>query len=466
MIVPIQSRHQVLGVWSFVSSRFGHRYNSSDLALAQDIARRAASAIDNARLYQEAQEANRMKDEFLAVLSHELRSPLNAILGWTQMLRTRQFNESATARALETIERNARLQTQLIEDLLDVSRIIRGQLALNLRPISLVSVIEAAINTVRPTADAKGIKITPTLQSTVGLISADPDRLQQVVWNLLSNAIKFTPQGGRVEIRLNSVVGNAASRLYAQLQVTDTGKGISPEFIPHVFDRFRQADSTTTRSYGGLGLGLAIVRHLVELHGGTVRAESPGEGQGATFIVQLPLQEESRGEWETGTPTRRGVGEREREGISPAHLLSAPVTPMLSRPLSGLRVLVVDDEADTRDYLMTVLEEYGAQVTGAASASQALLNIEQISPDVLVSDVGMPGEDGYSLIRQVRALKSGQNASIPAVAVTAYARDEDCKKAIAAGFQMHLAKPVEPEQLVAVVATLTERQDIISASGV
>ncbi|HEY9831870.1 MAG TPA: PAS domain S-box protein [Stenomitos sp.] len=453
MIVPIQSRQQVLGVISFASSALKRRYNPTDLALAEDIARRAATAIDNARLYRDseaarnaAQEANRMKDEFLAILSHELRSPLNAILGWTQMLRTRKFGEAATARALETIERNARAQTQLIEDLLDVSRIIRGKLNLNIYPLNLASVIEAAMNTVGPAADAKGIHMEFISTAGTRLISGDAGRLQQVVWNLLSNAIKFTPQGGRVQVGLDS------THAHTQITVTDTGKGISPDFLPQVFDRFRQADSTTTRSYGGLGLGLAIVRHLVELHGGTVQAESLGEGQGATFIVQLPLLEPSK-------------DVSQSESLSPPYPLpNAPSSSELCsanstapHPLRGLRVLVVDDEADTRDFLSTVLELYGAQVRIAASVSQAISEIERLPPDVLVSDVGLPGEDGYSLIRKVRALTSERGGLIPAVAVTAYAREEDVKQAIAAGFQRHIPKPVESSQLVAVVAHLAGR---------
>lgn len=453
MIVPIQSRQQVLGVISFTSSASRRPYNSTDLALAEDIARRAATAIDNARLYRDseaarnaAQEANRMKDEFLAILSHELRSPLNAILGWTQMLRTRKFGEEATARALETIERNARAQTQLIEDLLDVSRIIRGKLNLNIYPLNLASVIEAAINTVRPAADAKGIQIEFIPTSETRLISGDAGRLQQVVWNLLSNAIKFTPQGGRVEVGLDS------TNAHTEIKVTDTGKGISPDFLPQVFDRFRQADSTTTRSYGGLGLGLAIVRHLIELHGGTVQAESLGEGQGATFIVQLPLVESSK-----------DVPPSDRSS-PPDQLPIAPISPEFrsannkaTTPLRGLRVLVVDDEADTRDFLSTVLELYGAQVRIAASVSQAISEIERLPPDVLVSDVGLPGEDGYSLMRKVRALTSDRGGLIPAVAVTAYAREEDVQRAIDAGFQRHIPKPVESMQLVTAVARLAGR---------
>ncbi len=476
MIVPIQSRQQVLGVISFAASESGRCYNSSDLALAEDIARRAATAIDNARLYRDseaarnaAQEANRMKDEFLAVLSHELRSPLNAILGWTQILRTRKLSDEATARALETIERNAKAQTQLIEDLLDVSRIIRGKLSLNIQPLNLASVIEAAMNTVRPAADAKGIQLEFIPTAKTELISGDADRLQQVVWNLLSNSIKFTPQAGRVEVRVDSDTKDRLERRYTQIQVIDTGKGISSEFLPHVFDRFRQADSTTTRSYGGLGLGLAIVRHLVELHGGTVQAESPGEGKGATFTVKLPLLEKSREVSQSrkiapppllpNTPiTSKPLP------ADPCNVANTPLSLSTSELLAGLRVLVVDDEADTRDYLITVLEESGAQVTGVASVRQAISEIEGWLPDILVTDIGMPGEDGYALIRQVRALAPEQGGLMPAVAVTAYASEEDAKRAIAAGFQVHLPKPVELPQLVTVLAHLAGRLDETNAT--
>jgi PAS domain S-box-containing protein len=441
MAIPLLSHGQVFGSISFIRIELGRRYNQADLALAEDIARRAATAIDNARLYREAQEANRLKDEFLAVLSHELRSPINAIVGWSQMLRTRKLNEATIDRALETIERNAKLQTQLIEDLLDISRIIQGKLDLNIHPLNLTSVIEAAINTVRPAAEAKGIQLQSPVTSAAELISGDANRLQQVVWNLLSNAIKFTPQGGRVEIRLDR------TNSHIQIQVTDTGKGISPSFLPYVFDRFRQADSSITRSHGGLGLGLSIVRQLVELHGGTVQAESPGEGQGATFTVKLPLITESSKAIKNGRPAE-------------SHFLtsSSPhsLTPSSPQPLTGLRVLVVDDEIDTREYLLTVLEEYGAEAIGVASVSQAILEIKHLLPDVLVSDIGMPDEDGYSLIRKLRALEVDQGAKIPAVAVTAYAREEDRQQAIAAGFQMHISKPIEPTQLVSVVASLAK----------
>ncbi|MBW4678548.1 MAG: PAS domain S-box protein [Microcoleus vaginatus WJT46-NPBG5] len=387
----------------------------------------------------EAEAANRIKDEFLAVLSHELRSPLNAILGWAQMLRTRHFSEATISRALETIERNARLQTQLVEDLLDVSRILRGKTRLNVMPVNVVSTIEGALDTMRPAAEAKAIKIERLLDPTVGLISADPGRLQQIVWNLLSNAIKFTPSGGCVTIRLE------AAGSMAQIQVSDTGMGIPDDFLPHVFEYFRQADGSTTRAHGGLGLGLAIVRHLVELHGGTIQAESPGEGQGATFTLLLPLLK------------RQPVEGRRQPAAENSPELSLSSSPPLL--LSNLRVLVVDDEADTRDYIVTALKQSGAEVTDAASVSAALSVFQRFQPDVLVSDIGMPGEDGYSLIRKVRALVVDQGGSIPAVALTAYAMDEDRRRVLEAGFQKHLAKPVDADELIQVVARLSRPRE-------
>ncbi|WP_276747972.1 PAS domain-containing hybrid sensor histidine kinase/response regulator [Chlorogloeopsis fritschii] len=378
----------------------------------------------------ELERASRMKDEFLAIVSHELRSPLNGILGWSRLLRTRRLSPDTTEQALAAIERNAQAQTQLIEDLLDISRIIRGQIRLNLRPTSLISAIGAALDTVSPTAQTKSIQIESRLNPNVGLVSGDPERLQQIVWNLLSNAVKFTPEGGRVEIRLERVDS------YAQIQVIDTGKGINPEFLPYVFVRFRQADATTTRTQGGLGLGLAIVQNLVELHNGTVSVTSKGEGQGATFTVKLPL---------LGTdsaPSQQELSiQRQTEWQTTLNL-------------QGLKILAVDDEADTREFLTTALSEYGANVTTAASTREALQILQLVKPDVLLSDIGMPGEDGYTLIRQIRQLPLEQCGQIPAAALTAYAREGDRLQALAAGFQMHVPKPVEPIQLLTVVAKL------------
>ncbi len=395
-----------------------------------------------------AESANRMKDDFLATLSHELRSPLNAMLGWLKLLRTRKFDETTTARALETVERNAKAQAQLVEDLLDVSRIIQGKLRLNVRPVELVPVIEAALDTVRPAAEAKSIRLQPVLDPAAEQVSGDSDRLQQIIWNLLSNAIKFTPKGGRVQIRLQRI------NSHVEIAVTDTGKGISPEFLPHVFERFRQADSSITRSYGGLGLGLAIVRNLVDLHGGSVDVESPGEGQGATFIVKLPL-----------IAVSRSVNESERVHPTVGGSLPFDGTPRLD----NLRILVVDDEADARELLVQILTECGAVVVAVKSADEVITALdEQTSEryDILISDIGMPENDGYTLLRRVRrceaacrqtSLPLSQGGRIPAVALTAYARTEDRKAALLAGFQAHVAKPVEPGELIAVIANLTGR---------
>ena len=371
-----------------------------------------------------AEKANRIKDEFLAVLSHELRSPLNPILGWSRLLQTRQLDDAQTTAALKTIERNARLQAELIEDLLDVSRILQGKLSLNVAPVVLSTTIQAAIETVRLAADAKMMQIQTVLEPEVSCVAGDANRLQQVVWNLLSNAVKFTPPEGRVAIRLEQVDSQA------QITVTDTGRGISPDFLPYVFDYFRQAEGATTRSVGGLGLGLAIVRQLVELHGGTIWAESPGEGQGATFTVRLPLM-----------PTQPTTSQA-----------SQPSEPQLD--LDGINALVVDDDADARALTTFLLEQYGATVTAVASAEEAFTAVTQIKPDVLVSDIGMPTVDGYMLIRQVRTLPLEQGGQIPAIALTAYAGESDGQRALAAGFQQHLAKPIEPAALIEAIASL------------
>ncbi len=375
---------------------------------------------------EQAENANRIKDEFLAVLSHELRSPLNPILGWTKLLRSRKFDEKAADRALETIERNAKLQTQLIEDLLDVSRILQGKMVLDTSAVNLAATIEAALETVRLAASAKDIQIHILLDSNVGNVWGDSNRLQQVIWNLVSNAVKFTPSRGWVEVRLEQVGGDA------QIQVRDNGKGISPEFLPHVFEYFRQADGTTTRTFGGLGLGLAIVRHLVELHGGSVLADSPGEGLGATFTVRLPLME-------TSPEVPQEV---------PSYSFG---------DLGGLHVLIVDDEADIRDLVAFILEQSGAEVTVATSASEALAALTQALPDVILCDIGMPEVDGYMLMRGLRALPSERGGLIPAIALTAYAGESNQKQALAAGFQLHISKPVEPEELVRAIAQLVAR---------
>jgi PAS domain S-box-containing protein len=420
---------------------------------------------------QEAEAANRIKDEFLAVLSHELRSPLNPILGWARLLRLGRLDAAKTRNALETIERNAQLQTQLIEDLLDVSRILQGKLGLTMATVDLSTVIDAALETVQLAAEAKSIEVRREARPASGhaeraspcpspfLVLGDAARLQQVVWNLLSNAVKFTPEGGWVEVRLEQIdrgvdgwMGERVDEYsplcpsthppihpltsYAQITVTDTGKGIHPDFLPYVFEYFRQADSTTTRKFGGLGLGLAIVRHLVELHGGTAEADSPGEGLGATFRVRLPL-------------VRPETQQTQAQDPAPAD--PHPAT------LAGLQILVVDDQPDARELITFMLEAAGATVTAAPSAAAALEIFPAVQPNLLVSDIGMPDLDGYDLMRQIRALPPNQGGQVPAIALTAYAGEINQQRAIAAGFQHHLAKPVELQALMGAIAALVER---------
>jgi PAS domain S-box-containing protein len=405
------------------------------VALARADAEQAAT--ENERLYREAQESSRLKDEFLATVSHELRTPLTAVLGWTHMLRTGQFNGDSTVKALETIERNARAQAQLIDDLLDISRIITGKLRIDVRPVNPNAFIEAAIEAVRPAAEAKGVRLQKIMDTSVVAVAGDPVRLQQVIWNLLANAIKFTPRGGRVQITLERV------NSHLEIAVSDTGQGIAPEFLPHVFDRFRQADQRTTRQHGGMGLGLAIVRHLVELHGGTVEAASAGEGQGATFTVYLPVAP---------------IYQMDTEGarVHPAARSSLPRYDCVER-LDGMKILVVDDEPDTRELLRRGLGQCGAEVTVVGSATEALEALRASPPDLLISDIGMPNVDGYDLIRQVRALPAEAGGASPAIALTAYARVEDRMQALRAGYQMHVPKPVELAELVTVAASLARR---------
>ncbi len=387
---------------------------------------------------QEAEAANRTKDEFLSTLSHELRTPLTAILGWTRMLSAGQIDEANRPRALETIERNAHAQQQLIEDILDVSRVISGKMRLEVRPLDLTTVIERAVDAVLPAAAAKEIRLQRVLDSGASMVSGDPARLQQVIWNLLTNAIKFTPKGGRVLVRLERV------NSHVEIIVSDNGQGIEADVLPFVFERFRQADSTSTRAHGGLGLGLAIVRHLVEMHGGIVEAESAGAGAGATFTVKLPL---------IAMRTAELALEQAR-----VHPTARERVPFHCPPeLAGLHILVVDDEEDTRNLVTAVLEKCAARVTATSSVAEAFALLKELRPDVLVSDLGMPKEDGYSLISRVRALPAEAGGRTPAVALTAYARVEDRLRVLRAGFQTHLPKPVEPAELVAVVANLAGR---------
>jgi signal transduction histidine kinase/CheY-like chemotaxis protein len=385
------------------------------------------------RARNDAEAANRIKDEFLATLSHELRTPLTSLLGWSSVLRESRRDEKVLVQGLEAIDRNARVQAQLIDDLLDVSRIVSGKLNLDVRPLDICAVTRAAINVVQPAAHAKGITLDYWSQPGLGAISADSARLQQIIWNLLSNAVKFTPHGGKINVRVERDGPNAT------VTVSDSGQGIDPEFLPRVFDRFRQADSSTTRSFGGLGLGLAIVRHLVELHGGTVSAESDGAGKGATFSASFPLLSDRT------------------EPITILH--SGEIHASDLRALDGLRVLLIDDESETREIISTVVERTGAEVKACTSAREALTELRQWRPDVILSDIAMPDEDGYSFIRRVRALPYNEGGATPAAALTAYAREEDRRLALAAGYQMHIAKPIGAGQLVTMIARLAGREN-------
>jgi PAS domain S-box-containing protein len=425
-VVPERDEHGAIVGWTATATDIDHQKRVEEAHAALLLREQEARA--------QLEAANRSKDEFLATVSHELRTPLNAILGWTRMLQNGAVEGGdRLQRALETIERNARMQTQLVDDILDVSRIIAGKLRVQVRHIDLRSVILSAVDAVRPAAEAKQVELVLDLHDGAGDFHGDPDRLQQVVWNLLSNGIKFTAGKGKVVVELRRLNG------YVEIAVSDTGMGIAPDFLPHVFDRFRQADSSITRMQGGLGLGLAIVRHLVEVHGGTVRAESEGEGKGARFTVRLPV---------------RDVQPDAHEDAAADGDAAAPKPVALAEPtsLSGVRVLVVDDDADARELLRVMLGNYGAEVIVATSADEALQLISRQAPDILVSDIGLPNEDGYALIRRVRSMPA--TARLPALALTAYATVADHRRALEAGFQRHVSKPVEPAELASVVAAM------------
>jgi PAS domain S-box-containing protein len=437
---PLMAQGQLLGTLSFASLTRTH-FQPEEIDLLQSTCEQMAIALERSNLItsiqqqaKQLQQANRIKDEFLAVLSHELRSPLNPILGWSKLLQNGKLDEAKTKQALKTIERNAKLQSELIEDLLDVSRILQGKLRLNVNSVNLATTMQAAIETVRLAAEAKSIAIEANLSSKQCCVLGDATRLQQVVWNLLSNAVKFSPSGGRVEVSLEQVEN------HARITVCDNGKGIAPEFLPYVFEYFRQEDGATTRKFGGLGLGLALVRQIVELHGGTVKAESAGEGKGAAFTVRLPLIES------------RELGVGRKENNTPSLL------PTAQHPLTGLQILVVDDDTDTREFQAFVLEQSGATVTAVSSGLEALQVLKRFIPDVLISDVGMADMDGYMLIQQIRLRPADQGRMILAIALTAYAGEFDQRKAIESGFQAHITKPVEPEQLIKAIVSLLEGQ--------
>ena len=440
MAVPMAVMGRIIGTIE-IQSYESRAYQQEHVTAMSMAANLTAVAIENIRLLKRessareaAEDSNRLKDEFLATVSHELRTPLTAILGWSRLLESGSLEDPVARQAIETIWRNAKAQAQIVDDILDVSRIITGNLYIDLHPIDLAPVVENAINVVRPTADAKGIAIDASLKSTPIMVSGDANRLQQVIWNLLSNAVKFTANGGRVNLTVGQSDG------VVEVKVSDTGQGISKHFLPFVFDRFRQADSTTTRQHGGLGLGLAIARHLVEIHGGSIRAESAGEGKGSTFTIKLPATDSGS-----------------RSSLLAASAVEQPSTKPREL-LAGLHVLVVDDDTDTLELLTTALARREASVTAVTSATEALEAIKVSRPDVLISDIAMPGADGYDLIERVRSLDNEKMSFIPAVAITAYAKTEDRERALAAGFQIYLAKPVELNELISVVRKAARRE--------
>jgi len=439
--VPLLVDKRLLGVLC-IGSKAIHAITEDDLRFLSLVGDRIAVSIERVRLYNaerdaraQAEEANQLKDQFLATVSHELRTPLNAILGWSRMLSSGRIDEKTSKHAIEVIERNARSQAQLIDDLLDVSRIISGKLRLNICPVEPLVIVELALDAVRPAAEAKDIKLHTELDPTIGTIPGDPDRIQQIIWNLLSNAIKFTPSGGRVDLEVKR--GPA----YIEYKVTDTGQGISREFLPFVFERFRQADATVARAHGGLGLGLAIVRHLAELHGGTVRAASEGTGKGACFSVRLPIQ------IAISVAARADNVRSEPQDVYELGFECPP-------SIASLRILIVDDEADSLDLMKTVLTHCDAQVTTARSAAEAFAVVNSNPPEVLISDIEMPHEDGYSLISRIRALPREDCHKLIAIALTAHANEKDKTRALTAGFDVHVGKPVEPVELVGAISSL------------
>ena len=421
IVTPLRTSNRVIGVMSLVFAKSGRRYTDADLPLAADLAHAAAIAIDNARLFRELQDANRMKDEFLMTLSHELRTPLNAILGWSSIVTARPTDDPLLAKALDAIDRNARAQTKLINDLLDISRIVSGKLRLTRASVDVRTVVEGAVDAVRVSCESKRIAVSLSVPAELPRVVGDPDRLQQIVWNLLSNAVKFTPEGGQIAIDARSSGGAV------EVSVSDNGCGIAADFLPHVFDRFRQADASSTRAHSGLGLGLAIARQLTELHGGTVQASSAGIGKGATFVLRFPA----------GTATT---------AEEPAPVGDPPAE---SEKLRGIEVLVVDDDRDAREFVQTCLQRSGARVHVASSVSDAAIHLQR-AIDVLITDIAMPGQDGYTLLAQARAAKP----SLPAIAFTAYAMPDDQKQMALAGFNRHLAKPAEAGGLLAAVTEL------------
>ncbi|HEY7513782.1 MAG TPA: ATP-binding protein, partial [Vicinamibacteria bacterium] len=441
--LPLKARNRSLGSLTLLTTlNSGRRYTTEDVSFSEDLADRAALALDNSRLFreahrasQQAREANRLKDDFLATLSHELRTPLAAIVSWTRLLGEGTLTPAEVQKGIEVIDRNARLQSRLISDILDISRIVSGKMRLEVQAVDPAPVVESVLDTLEPAIQAKSIRVEATLDPATGPLSADPGRLHQVVWNLLSNAIKFTPPEGRIHVRLE----RASS--YVEFTVEDSGPGIEPSFLPHVFDRFRQADASSTRRQGGLGLGLAIVRHLVELHGGTVSATNLPGRRGAQFSVRLPRRVTLSGPAPSADPDREGEADR--------HHSPEP-------SLAGIRVLIVDDEEDGREALALALATRGADVITASSAPEGLRQLVTRRPHVVLADIGMPGEDGYSLMRKIRKLAPGEGGKTPVIALTAYASAADRVRCFQAGFHLHLPKPVDLGELLSAVARLGE----------
>jgi signal transduction histidine kinase/ActR/RegA family two-component response regulator len=437
IIAPMVAHARVLGALTLAITESARRYGQTDLSFAMVVATHTAAAIENARLYREAEAArgtaeaaNRAKDEFLSTLSHELRNPLNAVHGWATLIERGQLGEVQTRRAMQIIVRNVNAQIRLVDDLLDMSTVVNGRLRLVVQPVDLGDLIEDALEAVRHAAEAKNIRLQPVLHAPGLLVSGDPGRLEQIVWNLLENAVKFTPKDGRVQVQLQRV------RSHVEIIVSDTGQGIPADVLPYVFDRLRQGEGGSTRGHGGLGIGLALVRHLAELHGGSVYAESPGEGQGSTFVVTLPLMSTEKSE--------QPIAHQDRP-------------PLESTSLTGARIVVVDDDPTAVELIKEVLVRAGGEVIECRSADEALQAVRQSRPSVLVSDIEMPGQDGYSLIRKLRALGPEEGGKTPAVALTAFGRPEDRIRSLTAGFNIHVSKPVDPAELIAIVASLIGR---------
>ena len=436
IVAPLVAHERVLGALTLAVTESARRYGRGDLAFATVVASHAAAVLEGTRLYREAETArraaeaaNRSKDEFLSTISHELRNPLNAVYGWATLIERGQLGEAQSRRAIQIIARNVEAQIRLVDDLLDISKIVNGRMRLSVQPVDLHGLIEGALEAVRHAAAAKGIRLQPVLEMPGLLVSGDAGRLQQVVWNLLENAVKFTPKDGRIQVQLQRV------RSHVEIVVSDTGRGIAPDALPFVFDRLRQGESESARGQGGLGIGLALVRHFVELHGGSVYVESAGEGQGATFVVKLPLMLADVRE----KPIAR------RDGLVPG------------AALAGARVVVVDDDPIAVDLIKEVLAQAGAEVIACRTTDEALGEVAQRRPDALVSDIEMPGQDGYSLVRKLRSLSEEQGGKTPAVALTAFGRPEDRIRSVKAGFNIHLTKPVDPAELTAIVASLVGR---------